>query len=74
MADALEEANPYRHLMDAVIAALRAAYPGLSPVPSPLEQMKTHGASCASKHSGCRCGPIPDGMETDAFTLSPNHF
>ena len=56
MIAALNEANPYRALLEAVRDTLQAAYPGLQPALSPVEQMRQHGAGCATITAGCGCG------------------
>lgn len=59
MIAALSDENPYRALLKAVREVVTAAYPGLQPALSPLEQMQTHGAACATAESGCGgCGSV----------------
>jgi nitrate reductase delta subunit len=59
MIAALSDENPYRALLEAVREVLTAAYPELQPAVSPLEQMQSHGAACATVASGCGdCGSI----------------
>ncbi|MBI5387238.1 MAG: molecular chaperone TorD family protein [Verrucomicrobia bacterium] len=60
MIAALTEGNPYRALLEAVREVLHAAYPGVKPAPSPLEQMQHHGAGCATISAGCGCGAALD--------------
>jgi nitrate reductase delta subunit len=71
MAAALTEANPYRALLVAVHAAVQAAHPGVEPVPSPLEQMRQHGAGCAVASAACGCGAarIQDGPGDEPDTV-----
>jgi len=68
MMAALSEANPYRALLEAVRETLQAAYPGMQPALSPLEQMRQHGAGCATVSAGCGCGShrIQDGPNDEA--------
>ena len=61
MIAALNEANPYRALLEAVRETLQTAYPGLQPALSPVEQMRQHGASCAAVTAGCGCGSVLTG-------------
>jgi nitrate reductase delta subunit len=61
MVAALAVENPFRALLEAVSRMLHAAYPGLEPAMSPLEQMRQHGAACAEVSSSCSCGAIMDG-------------
>lgn len=56
MIDVLAAENPYRPLLEAVREVLQAAYPGMKPAPSPLEQRQQHGAGCAAISAGCNCG------------------
>lgn len=67
MITALSEDNPYRALLETVRGVLRAAYPGVQPALSPLEQMQQHGPSCATMSSGCGCGA----MATRSADASP---
>ena len=58
----LSDENPYRHLLAAADQVLRAAYPGIEPALSPVEQMRQHGTDCPTvTPGGCSCGPIVDG-------------
>ena len=68
MIAALNEANPYRALLEAVRDTLQAAYPGMLPALSPIEQMRQHGAGCATVSAGCGCGAvrIQDGPNDEA--------
>ncbi|MCX6895721.1 MAG: nitrate reductase molybdenum cofactor assembly chaperone, partial [Verrucomicrobia bacterium] len=56
MIAALNESNPYRALLEAVRDTLQAAYPDVKPALSPVEQMRLHGAGCATVTAGCGCG------------------
>jgi len=58
MIAALSEANPYRALLEAVRDTLQAEHPGMQPAPSPLEQMRQHGVSCATVSTGCGCAAM----------------
>jgi len=58
MIAALPDTNPYRTVLEAVRETLQAAYPGLKPALSPLEQMQNSGAGCALVSSGCHCGAV----------------
>jgi nitrate reductase delta subunit len=58
MIASLSEANPYRALLAVVSETLRAAYPGLEPAPSPLDQMRQHGVACTSLNAGCGCEAV----------------
>jgi nitrate reductase delta subunit len=68
MIAALNEANPYRALLEAVRATLQAAYPDVTPALSPVEQMRQHGGGCAVVSAGCNCGAtgIQNGPDDDA--------
>jgi len=70
MIAAFNESNPYRTLLEAVRDTLRHAYPGMQPPPSPLEQMRSHGAGCATASPACACVPmrINDGPDDEAAT------
>ncbi len=74
MIAALSEANPYRALLEAVRDALQAAYPGMQPALSPVEQMRQHGVGCATLSAGCGCAAmrIQDGPgdETEAEAVA----
>lgn len=50
--------HPYRFVLTAVDATLRAHYPGIKAPLSPLEQMRQHGL-CPTVADGCNCGPVP---------------
>ena len=59
MIASLSDENLYRALLEVVREVLTAAYPNLEAAPSPLEQMQTHGAACATAETGCGgCGPF----------------
>ena len=72
MIAAVQETNPYRALLEAVRETLQAAYPGLQPALSPVEQMRQHGGTCAAVSAGCNCGaaPIQNGPDDDAEVAS----
>jgi len=59
MIAALNPANPYRALLEAIRALLEAMYPGLQPPPTPLELMRGSGAACALQSAACGCGSPP---------------
>ena len=59
MIAALSESNPYHALLEAVREALQAAYPGMLPALSPVEQMRQHSAGCAAVKAGCGCAAMP---------------
>ncbi len=59
MMTALAEENPYRALLETVREILQAAYPGVKPALSPLEQMQQHGGHGVAVVSGCHCGAAP---------------
>ncbi len=59
MIAALNPANPYRALLEAVRALLEAMYPGLQPPPTPLELMRGSGSACALQSAACGCGSPP---------------
>lgn len=59
MIAALSDENPYRALLGTVREVLASAYPDLQPAVSPLEQMQSHGAACATADAGCNgCGSL----------------
>lgn len=55
MISSLSEENPYRALLETIKGVLRSSYPHLQPAPSPLEQMRRHGAACDAVSAGCGC-------------------
>ncbi len=59
MIRALNEINPYRALLEVILATLQEAYPGLEAPLSPLEQMQRGGIGCAVVSAGCgSCGSV----------------
>jgi nitrate reductase delta subunit len=71
MMAALNPAHPYRALLETVLVTLQAAYPGMQPAMSPIDQMRKHGAECATVSAGCGCGPmaIQDGSDDDSAAV-----
>jgi nitrate reductase molybdenum cofactor assembly chaperone len=65
MINLLSHNEPYRHLLECVDEVLRAAYPGLQPALSPLEQMRLHGNACPTASGGCSCGPTAEETTAD---------
>jgi nitrate reductase molybdenum cofactor assembly chaperone len=74
MIAALSEANPYRALLETVREVLEAAYPGIRPATSPLEQMQQHGPACATTAAGCGCGAAlnPSMRASVCFNIRPD--
>ena len=70
---ALDGDHPYRPLLVAADDALRAAYPGIEPALSPLEQMRQHGFCPTASPGGCSCGPIVDGPGDRDARPAPVH-
>jgi nitrate reductase molybdenum cofactor assembly chaperone NarJ/NarW len=68
MIDALAGDNPYRALLEAVREVLQAAFPGVQPALSPLEQMKQHSGKCVADACDRGCG---GGLDNTA--LRPGH-
>lgn len=66
---ALDGDHPYRPVLTAADGILRAAYPGMRPALSPLEQMRQHGICPSATPGGCSCGPVDDGAPASAGTL-----
>ena len=67
MIEALNEANPYRSLLEAVRGTLLDTCPDVRPAISPLEQMRQHGMGCDALNAGCGCGAsrIQDGPQDE---------
>lgn len=59
MLAALPAAHPYRAVLLAVERELHAVCPNVHAVPSPFEQMRTHGAGCGSCAARCEVEDEP---------------
>jgi len=66
----LASENPYRSLLETVLAILRVAHPGMDPALSPLDQMQRHAGACSSMTSGCGCGLALDQDPVRVNTLA----
>lgn len=63
MIASLSHENPYRALLATIQAVMQAAYPGLVPAASPLEQMRHQGTRCGVATPVCGCGQL---LESEA--------
>jgi hypothetical protein len=68
---ALDGNHPYRPLLVAADDALRAAYPGIEPAPSPLEQMRQHGVCPPPVPAGALAVPLWMDRSTTERRLQP---